>query len=368
MTTTVGYGGWASPLAADEVARAKVSLSELCSDGDALYWLESRPAEAGRTVAVRADAGGLSDHSPGGVSIRSRVNEYGGGALCLVPGGTGGAIAYVDQADQRVWLCHGPDAGDPVALTATPPAGEAHNHGGLCATADGDWVLAVREVHSDGSTRPVRTVVALSTRAAAPCATTVLDGHDFFGAPVPHPTGDRLAVVAWDHPDMPWDASVLLVLPLMRHACDACNADARPHDILRSAGPARPVGGGPGESVGQPGWRSDGSLRFVSDKKGWWQPYVADGAFEAEPTPMTTVEAEFHGPDWVLGQRTMAETADGTLLARLTASGRDAVVAIGPPTTLTPSPPRHHSRRNRCRWCSRASPSQRCAPTATGWR
>ena len=289
-------------------------------------------------MAVRADAGGLSDHSPGGASIRSRVNEYGGGALCLVPGGTAGSIAYVDQADQRVWLCHGPDAGDPVALSAAPPAGEAHNHGGLCATADGDWVLAVREIHSDGSTRPVRTVVALSTRAAAPCATTVLDGHDFFGAPVPHPMGDRLAVVAWDHPDMPWDAAVLVVLPLTRHACDACDADARPHDILRSAGPARPVGGGPGESVGQPGWRSDGSLRFVSDKKGWWQPYFADGAFEAEPTPMTTVEAEFHGPDWVLGQRTMAETADGTLLARLTASGRDAVVAIRPPTTLTPTP------------------------------
>ena len=45
---------------------------------------------------------------------------------------------------------------------------------------------------------------------------------------------------------------------------------------------------------------------------------------------MTTVEAEFHGPDWVLGQRTMAETADGTLLARRTASGQDTIVAIEP--------------------------------------
>ena len=44
---------------------AKVSLSEVCSDGEAVYWLESRPAEAGRTVVVRADADGLADHSPG---------------------------------------------------------------------------------------------------------------------------------------------------------------------------------------------------------------------------------------------------------------------------------------------------------------
>ena len=58
---------------------------------------------------MRADAGGLADHSPEGVSIRSRVNEYGGGAVCLVPGRSAGAFAYVDQADQRVWFCDGPE-------------------------------------------------------------------------------------------------------------------------------------------------------------------------------------------------------------------------------------------------------------------
>jgi hypothetical protein len=99
VTTTTGYGRWASPLAAGDVARARVSLSELCSDGDALYWLESRPSEAGRVVLVRADSEGLSDHSPPSVSIRSRVDEYGGGAVCLVPGWPAGAFAYVDQAE-----------------------------------------------------------------------------------------------------------------------------------------------------------------------------------------------------------------------------------------------------------------------------
>ena len=98
------------------MARAKVSLSEICSDDDALYWLESRPAEAGRTVAVRSDAGGgMSDHSPPGISIRSRVNEYGGGAFCLVPGRCSGAFAYVDQSDQRVWFCDGAGARGPPA-------------------------------------------------------------------------------------------------------------------------------------------------------------------------------------------------------------------------------------------------------------
>jgi dipeptidyl aminopeptidase/acylaminoacyl peptidase len=331
VTTIAGYGRWTSPLRAADVARGKVSLSELCSDGDALYWLESRPAEAGRTVVVRADASGMSDHSPGGVSIRSRVNEYGGGALCLVPGWSAGAFAYVDQADQRVWFCDGaagPTASGataPVALSAAPPAGQAHRHGGLSATADGEWVLAVREVHRRGSAHPERSVVALSTRVT-PCATTLLEGHDFFGTPRPHPAGDCFSVVAWDHPDMPWDASILLVLPLGRTACGRHG-----HDLLQAVEPAQLVAGGEAESVGQPAWSSEGALRFVSDRRGWWQPYLAPSAAATDPAPlpMTSVEAEFHGPDWVLGQHTMAEMADGTFVARMSASGRDALVRIG---------------------------------------
>jgi len=90
------------------------------------------PAQAGRTVLVRADARGMTDHSPQGVSIRSRVNEYGGGALCLVPARSAGAFAYVDQSDQRVWLCNGAANGSgavaPAALSAVPPPGEVHRH------------------------------------------------------------------------------------------------------------------------------------------------------------------------------------------------------------------------------------------------
>ena len=156
------------------MARAKVSLSELCSEGSAVYWLESRPSEGGRTVVVRADAQGSADHSPPGVSIRSRVNEYGGGALCLVSGHSAGAFSYVDQSDQGVWFCDGP-AGDGavlMSLSAPPTAGELHRHGGLCATTDGDWVLAVRETHREGSARPVRSVVAFSTRGGSPCEST----------------------------------------------------------------------------------------------------------------------------------------------------------------------------------------------------
>ncbi len=321
---TAGYGRWASPLAATDVAAAKSSLSELRSDGRSLYWLESRPAEDGRVVLVRADGADVVDHSPSGVSIRSRVHEYGGGAMCLVPGWADGAFAYVDQSDQRVWVCEGgAAAASPRPLSDEAPPGEQHRHGGLGATADGRWVLSVREVHAERATRPVHRVVALAVDPEAEPAETVLfEGRDFYGGAVVNREGDRVAVVAWDHPDMPWDAGELLV-----HTVDP--------DSMAPMGEPLLVAGGPGESVGQPAWQADGRLRFVSDRRGWWQPFVADLDTGALAGPVVAEEAEFHGPDWLLGQATMAELPDGTLVLRRTAAGHDDLVVVDPATGLT---------------------------------
>ena len=51
---------------------------------------------------------------------------------------------------------------------------------------------------------------------------------------------------------------------------------------------------------------------------------------------MTDEAAEFHGPDWVLGQTTMVEMGDGSVVARLTSGGRDFLVHI----TTSQAPPK----------------------------
>ncbi len=102
------------------------------------------------------------------------------------------------------------------------------------------------------------------------------------------------------------------------------------------------VAGGPDESVGQPLWARDGTLRFVSDRDGWWQPYAHPGrpGEDADARKLSDLEAEFHGPDWVLAQSTMAELADGTVVARVTAAARDALVRLRPGTPGSTPPER----------------------------
>jgi dienelactone hydrolase len=359
MDTVAAYGRWPSPLSAAQAAAGKVSLSEVASDGSSVYWLESRPAEGGRVVFVRAggadgdgdgdgdgcDGAGVVDMTPEGVSIRSRVHEYGGGACCLVPHQEPGAFAYVDGSDEGVWLYGG--AGDsPVALSGPPPPRERWAHGGLGASADGDWVVAVREVHGGGSSGsggagsggsgPRRSIVALGARAENAGESILAEGHDFYGAPRLDTTAQRLAMTVWDHPDMPWDRSAIVVTPL-EVLVDGLTRRSR----LVASGPQWDVESGEDVSVGQPAWQRDGRLRFVSDRLGWWQPYVhADVPDGGPDVALTAVEAEFHGPDWALGQSTMAELPDGRVVARMTSEGRDAlVVVIGPAGEVPPAGP-----------------------------
>jgi dipeptidyl aminopeptidase/acylaminoacyl peptidase len=330
MDAVFPYGRWPSPLDAARAAGAKVSLADICSDGSALYWLESRPAEGGRMVFVREGTGGEPvDLTPAGVNIRSRVYEYGGGACCLVPGrgAAFAAFAYVDLADQRVWLCRG-EGKEPVALSAEPVQGEWWAHGGLSASADGAWVVAVREVQTRPDHPPRRCIVALGTRPDNVGESILAQGHDFYGAPRLCPATSRLATVAWDHPDMPWDRSMVEVTSL-EVTVDGATGSSR---LVASAGPWVAEAGDE-VSVGQPHWQRDGSLRFVSDRHGWWQPYTHPGVPDGSaPVALTSAEAEFHGPDWALGQSTMAELPDGSLVARMTTAGRDSVVLIGDPS------------------------------------
>jgi len=313
MSPTAPYGTWDSPLPVTEVAGQRVSRYSLASHGATLVWLEGRPGEAGRVVLVGATIGGDPVVlSPPGVSIRSRVHEYGGGAWCLVgPQGGAATFAYVEERSQRIYAAQG--GGEPVALTPEPPAGERWHHGGLVAGGRGD-VMAVRERHQDGA---VERAVILLDLASPGRVSTLCSGRDFFGSPGPSPDGTRLAWVTWDHPNMPWDATELWV------------------GSLRPRGTGwrveQPVRVGPqvlgGASVDQPVWLDAQTLAFVADAGGWWQPWR--WRIGEDPSLITDVEAEFQGPAWGLGQHTLIALGAGRLGCVWRSGGTDHVGALG---------------------------------------
>jgi dienelactone hydrolase len=324
VASVLPFGRWPSPLGPAELAAAKISRSDLRTDGRAAYWLESRPDERGRNALWRAPPGGPAEEiTPPGADVRSRVHEYGGGAFCVLGGGdhAGSRVAAVDRGTQRITLFT-PGA-DAVVLGPEPAGDPGPALGDLAPTADGRWVCAVREGPiPGGGGRRGRTLVAFSVDRPGECGELVAAG-DFVVAPRPSADGRWLAFVSWDHPDMQWDRSWLGVAPLTEE-------DGR----LVAGNPQRVAGGG-GVSVGEPVWTRHGDLVFVADTGGWWQPWLAEvstGGVVGPPRRLCAVPEEFHAPDWSLGVRTMAELRDGRLACCARADGTDRLAVLDPRT------------------------------------
>lgn len=283
------FGGWASPLSAAEVARAGVRLGQPRRERDRVSWLETRPAEGGRSVLMQSWHGRRSELTPAPFSVRSRAHEYGGGSYC-----TRGAEAwFVNDEDQAIW--HRDADGGIRRLTAA----DGRRYADLLRDPVRPRLLSVCEDHRAAG-EPVNSLVAIDDEGQV---TALVAGRDFFSSPRLDGDGARLAWLAWDHPNLPWDGTGLWVAPL--------DAEGRPQG-------AKQVAGGSRTSVFQPEWLRDGRLGFVADPDGWWNHYAwrQDGGIER----LTEMDSEGAMPQWAFGQSTWGEVAGG-LLGAMTRDG-----------------------------------------------
>ncbi len=294
--TTAPYGTWPSPVTTDLVTSGTVGLSSPQLDGDALYWLESRPDQGGRVDLVRHSAGGATEPvTSGEFNVRSRVHEYGGGAYAV----RDGIVVFSDFADNRLYRVRD---GHTTPLT---PASD-HRYADLRVHPDRDLVLAVREDHS-GDGEPVTTVVGLELSGEG-VGTVLCAGADFYSDPELSDT-DELAWTEWNHPAMPWDATRIRRGRLV----DGAVVDAVE------------VAGGPTESAVHPRWAPGGELVFVSDRTGWWNLYaVRDGA----TTPLWPEAAEFATPQWVFGEQPYVVLDSSRLLVTRVSEGVTSIALL----------------------------------------
>lgn len=289
------YGTWppaAEPPGADA---PPLRLGQLLADGETVLWVESRPGEEGRSVLVRWTPGGVPEDVTGPPwNVRTRVHEYGGGAVAVA----GGLVCFSHDADQRVYRLEAPGR-SPQPIT--PP--------GPCRYADGTIdrrrgiLVAVCEDHGAGGHEPRNTLVRIPLEGDRP-PRVLVRGHDFYAAPRLAPDGSRLAWLAWNHPHMPWDETELWLADLDR--------SGEPRAIRR-------IAGGNGQSLLQPAWSPSGVLHWVSDASGWWNLWRLEAR---GPVPCWPMEAEFAVPPWSLGVSTYGFAADGAILCAFTRDAR----------------------------------------------
>jgi len=288
------YGSWKSPLTAARIAVGMRALSEIQVWGDEIFWLETRPAERGRSVVMRRRPDGrIEDCLPPAFNARSRVHEYGGGAYLVADG----LLFFSNFEDQRLYRLPLDRPEDAAPLT---PPGYRY--------ADGVWdarrsrIICVREDHT-GEGEPRNTLVAVDGEGRGG-GEILLDARDFYAAPRLSPDGTRLAWLAWDHPWMPWDAAELWTAPLP--------AEGRVRH-------PRHVAGGRGTSAALPAFSPDGVLHAVVDPDGWWTLHRCEGS---GPVPLYRRPAEFSPPLWVLGLSQYAFLGPDRLACAYSEGGR----------------------------------------------
>ncbi len=294
------YGLWSSPVSAGLVAEdRRLEGAGWDSDGRAVVWLEGR---SGRGVLVGELA---PDEAPRELAplwdVRAEVG-YGGGDF-TVHAGYAYFVAHKAGRIYRQRLAGGP------ATAVTPAFGCPASP---VVSPDGRWLVYVH--HDDeGNDR-----LAIVDTAGKFWPQILASGHDFYMQPAWSPDGARLAWVAWDHPAMPWEESVLYIAPV-EYAEGALPRLGRPEAVA----------GGPHVAVQQPEFSPDGRrLFFLSDATGWSRLAVLDLA-DRSWRWLTPEGMECGLPPWVQGVRTFAVLADGRqLVAAVGSQGRQTLYRI----------------------------------------
>jgi dipeptidyl aminopeptidase/acylaminoacyl peptidase len=281
------FGSWPTPITSELVVRASVRLGGVSMDGADLWWAESRPEEGGRTVIV---CNGVDVLAPPW-NARTAVHEYGGGAWWV----SSGILWFTDWADQCLYRVE--PGGEPVAITAVPevPRGDRYADGDV--HPDGQSLVCVRERHlaAGGPADVVNEIVRMDTGGGE--VEVLVSGSDFVSDPRWSRDGTRLCWLEWDHPSMPWDQTRLVV-------------------------DGQHIAGGPGESISQPRWATDGQLWFLSDRAGWWNLYRWSGSGTAVE-PVVLIDAEIGVPQWVFGQSRYDVLGDGRVVLAYQRDGFD---------------------------------------------
>ena len=311
MADTPRCGRWDSPLTPAAVAAGSGGPSWPSVVGAETWWCAADTADASvrllrwrapqpRESAASAAPSAASASAARDVSSSSPLHDvlgppwkvsngaigYGGRPYLAVAAAAPAdphLLVFTEASDHRLYAARvAPLSADSASATASVAAAAAPvpltpPDPAVCTTCyadpvlgpDGTEVWCVREVTRtdlgvgcDPAEITVREIVAVpldGSGAADPDAVRVLlRSHHFLTCVRVGPGGDRLSWIGWNHPDMPWDSSELMVARLEDGAAGPV------------AGPPVRVLGGSGSSVPQAEWADATTLYAMADPDGWW--------------------------------------------------------------------------------------------------
>jgi dipeptidyl aminopeptidase/acylaminoacyl peptidase len=274
------------------VASAVLGLGQIEIEDKDVYWREMRPSDKGRCVVVRGSAGdGVVDVNPSPFNVRTTVHEYGGGSYKVL----GSEVFFTNFADQKIYRMKLGQKPEPITVETEL------RHADFEFDRGRKRLICVREDHREKGKEAENTIVSMSLEGEN--VKTLARGNDFYSSPRISPNGRYLAWVAWNHPNMPWDKTMLWMGKLGKDG----SLDER-IQITKKAN----------ESVLQPSWSPDNILYFVSDRSNWWNIYRWK---EGEVKSVFAEDAEFAEEPWTFAKSNYDFESKNRILCSYTKNG-----------------------------------------------
>jgi len=307
------FGTWPSPVSPVMLGqRVRLDNPQFERDGRSLLWLEGRSDQG---VLVARPAGEARLDLTEEQSVRGTVG-YGGGEYTA-----GRGLVIFAGRDGRLYRrAFGPSVPRPI----TPPFGFTASP---ALSPDGRWVIYV---FSDGKDD----LLALVDSDGRAWPIQLGRGADFYMQPAWHPSGEQAAWVEWDHPNMPWDGTRILLGRL---------AGSPPRLVEQSF-----VAGDRTTPVCQPQFSPDGRwLSYITGSGEWEDLVILDLQSSQRRVLVQGKGFQLCEPAWIQGMRSYGWSPDGRLVYHLrnaaaqttlwtveVESGRQAQVDTAPYTWL----------------------------------
>jgi len=271
------YGMWGSPILPINMAKGITFADVAMDENGSLVWLENR-SDRGVIMVQPADEHAARELNSQ-FSIRAKVG-YGGGDFTAGRG----SVFFVEADSGRIFR-QPTHFGPPKPIT--PAFGFAASP---TLSPDGKWVLYILSYEGEDC-------LAIVDSLGHHWPHKLVSGDDFYMQPVWHPEGQQIAWVAWNHPNMPWDGSLL-------HLGQLVTWKSQEDEICIGVDRVVNIAGNDQVSISQPEFSPDGKyLAYLSDETGWWQIYGYD-LLSGEHRQLTHANADHGIPTWLQGMRT----------------------------------------------------------------
>ncbi|KAJ7466707.1 alpha/beta-hydrolase [Mycena galericulata] len=303
------YGSWPSPVTPKVISDQVVAYEAIAVDSatGTVYHVERCLVE-GRSVLV--DSRQQRDVIQTTYNCRSVVHGYGGAPVAI----RNGVEYFTNVPDLRIYKIEGTDV---TAMTADTPQFRFANL--TLHPSHPNLMVAIRE--DDSNPRPanvIDTIVSVNLKTGI--SKILVEGSDFYANPMFNPSGTKLAWLRWNHPDMPFRSTELVVGDVQEGEDGHIFIS---NQIL--------VAGEPRISVAQQAlWADDDTIVFLHDASGWMQPwiYVLGGHTRPRPILNEPILGEFAEPMWGLGMSSYALLDDDRLLCAVVRNGFTSFLII----------------------------------------